>query len=277
MDSVQMSSEKLILFDYSGTLSLEAPRFARPENLVRVFRETGLASLGVATPELFWEQIVGPTWVEGSTTQAGYRKVMTERIAALRLTSGTTPAQIEAAAGRFVAAYLGQSRIDPLWSPLLGRLNTESAALTVIATDHYAEATAAIVAHLRDLSIPAMPVRQGHGHGDSGFLVANSADLGAWKADRRFWEMVKAQLPCRSFRELLLVDDFGRNEEAGDTYGQREKVMTRQKGAVEVLQEAFRAEVDLFPFFLEDDSQDPDADRARLITAATSRVEYFLN
>ncbi len=149
------SRDKLIIFDYSGTLSLEAPRFARPDNLVRALQETGLAALGVATPEIFWEAIVGPTWVEGSTTQSGYRKVMADRIAALQPAADVPRSRIEAAAERFVGAYLGQSRIDPLWRPVLSRLAGETASLQVVATDHYAEATGAIVAHLKALGIKA--------------------------------------------------------------------------------------------------------------------------
>ncbi|MBE0555684.1 MAG: hypothetical protein IH628_00495, partial [Proteobacteria bacterium] len=61
--------DTVLIFDYSGTLSLEMPRFARAENLRRALAETGLAAVGVTGPEIFWDEIVNPTWVEGSTTQ----------------------------------------------------------------------------------------------------------------------------------------------------------------------------------------------------------------
>ena len=34
--------DRLIIFDYSGTLSLEAPAFARPERLLRELEISGL-------------------------------------------------------------------------------------------------------------------------------------------------------------------------------------------------------------------------------------------
>jgi len=58
--------DTLLIFDYSGTLSLEAPRFGQPENLPRALAETGLAALGVTSPEIFWGQIVNPPGSRGA-------------------------------------------------------------------------------------------------------------------------------------------------------------------------------------------------------------------
>lgn len=269
--------DKLIIFDYSGTLSLEAPLFARPENLVRALRETGLAALGIDTPELFWQEIVGPTWVEGSTTQAGYARVMARRLTELPSASGIPPSRIETAAAGFVDAYLGHSRIDPLWRPVLTRLNRQAGSLQIVATDHYAEATAAIIGHLNALAIPALPVGRGVETGPAAFYVANSADLGVWKADRRFWEIVKDHLPAKAFRGILVVDDFGRNEEAGDRYGLLAKVTVRQEKTLAVLRGVFEAEVDIFPFFLGGEAKGPDGDRTRLVAEAAARIGRFLD
>ncbi|NTW07708.1 MAG: hypothetical protein HGA29_07685, partial [Syntrophaceae bacterium] len=74
--------DKLIIFDYSGTLSLEAVAFGRSDILMRHLLESGLFALGVDNAALFWN-IVNETWQEGSTTGAGYKKVMCERIAEL--------------------------------------------------------------------------------------------------------------------------------------------------------------------------------------------------
>lgn len=298
-----MAPEKLIVFDYSGTLSLAAPRFGRADNLVRVLAETGLAGLGIATPELFWSQIVAPTWVAGSTTRTGYGQVMAERIAALRPTSAAERERIGAAAARFVTAYLEHSPIDRRWRPILRRLVREGASLQVIATDHYAEATAAIVGQLQALAIAATPVavpeggsaaptvagpegrtglirngedRQGAAEGGSGFIIANSADLGVWKRDRRFWELLKARLPGAPRRGLLVLDDFGLNEEAGDRYGLLAQVAARQEETLAVLREVFGEPVDLFPFFLPAGTGGEDAGGRRLIAAAAERIERFL-
>jgi len=149
------SPEKLVIFDYSGTLSLEAPRFARPGNLLSALAESGLAKLGVATPEAFWGEIVGPTWTLGSTTAIGYKRVMAQRIEALGLAPGVVGAEIAAASSRFVDLYLAHSRIDPLWRPMLENLAGNPGACVVIATDHYAEATETIIHNLHSWNIPA--------------------------------------------------------------------------------------------------------------------------
>ena len=150
--------DTLLIFDYSGTLSLEMPRFARPENLERALAETGLVALGVTGTEIFWEGIVNPTWVEGSTTQRGYKRVMAERIAALGLAPGASAGEIAAAASRFVESYLDHSRIAPDWRPLLTRLGGNPDVGVIVATDHYAEATGRIIAELKAWGIPAVQV-----------------------------------------------------------------------------------------------------------------------
>ena len=78
-----MLPRKLIIFDYSGTLSLESTMFGRPDYLMKQLRESGLADLGVTSPDIFWKEIVNPTWVEGSTTQVGYKKIIEDRISAI--------------------------------------------------------------------------------------------------------------------------------------------------------------------------------------------------
>ncbi len=61
----------LIVFDFSGTLSLTAVEFGKSEKLVPVLEKSGLVKLGVASEAFFWDEIVYPTWVEGSTTGRG--------------------------------------------------------------------------------------------------------------------------------------------------------------------------------------------------------------
>lgn len=275
-----MPPEKMVIFDYSGTLSLEAPRFGRPENLVRALEESGLAALGVATPESFWENIVNPTWIEGSTTAIGYTRIMTERIAALRLAPAAPISEMEAAASRFVAAYLAASRIDLHWRPVLARLSRHPAALTVIATDHYAEATGQITGYLDSWGISSRKFGQGEESPSlpaSGFFVANSADLGVWKADRRFWEILRSRISLTSpLRRILLIDDFGVNEEAGDSYGARAKVLARQEKTIANLKETFRAVVGVAPFYLPGEDRESEEAGARLIAETAALIDEFL-
>jgi hypothetical protein len=137
-----MSPEKMILFDYSGTLSLEAPLFAGPDFLMQQFEECGLRDFGIDSLHVFWDRIVNPTWVEGSTTAAGYKKVLQDAIIAtlhpdLSVRRRFTLADAVAA---FVDRYLSRSRIDARWKPVLRRINADPSVRAVIATDHYAEA-----------------------------------------------------------------------------------------------------------------------------------------
>ena len=271
--------DTLLIFDYSGTLSLEMPRFARPENLGRALAETGLAALGVTGPEIFWERIVNPTWVEGSTTQRGYKRIIAERIAALGRAPGASPEEITAAASRFVESYLDHSRIAPDWRPLLARLGENPDVGVIVATDHYAEATGRIIAELGAWGIPAVKVgaapdcetpvlREATVRSappcHRPFFIANSADLGAWKVDVAFWETVKAKLRRGEVERLLVVDDFGFNEAAGDTYGgEAAKIAARQERTRETLRKVFQAEAEIVPFFLEKKQTGYEAESAR--------------
>jgi hypothetical protein len=280
------SPEKLVIFDYSGTLSLEAPRFARPENLLSALAESGLARLGIATPEAFWGQIVGPTWTGGSTTAIGYKRVMAKRIEALGLVPGATGAEIAAAASRFVDRYLDHSRIDPLWRPILEILSVHPRTALVIATDHYAEATETIIHNLHSWNIPARKAGEKKGTAPdssvknrelSPLFIANSADIGFWKADRRFWEVLKSRLPLEMVRSVLIIDDFGFNEEQGDRYGERARVEARQKETAASLQEIFQTSLTVIPFFLKSGERDRKEAGAQRIAETVRQIDRFLN
>jgi hypothetical protein len=300
---MSVSPEKLVIFDYSGTLSLEAPRFSRPANLLSALAESGLAKLGVATPEAFWGKIVGPTWTLGSTTAIGYKRVIAQRIEALGLAPGVAGAEIAATSSRFVDLYLDHSRIDPRWCPMLENLAGDPGACVVIATDHYAEATETIIRYLRFWDIPARKTgeetepRFPEGNGRrppfekggtapnfsvknremSSLFIANSADIGFWKADRRFWETVRLQLAITAIRSVLLIDDFGFNEEQGDSYGKRARVEARQKETAESLQEIFQTSLTVIPFFLKSGDRDRNEAGAERIAETVRRIDRFLN
>ena len=282
--------DKLVIFDYSGTLSLEAPQFARTENLKRELRESGLFALGVTTPNFFWEGIVGPTWVEGSTTTIGYKRIMAARVESLVPATDASRENIAAAASRFVDGYFDRSRIDPAWRPILEKLSANPEAALIIATDHYAEATGTIVRHLRrwninagkagEASEPCRPTREG---GEASrwksapFWIANSADIGFWKVDNRFWEALKRVLPLGRVRSVLIVDDFGSNEEQGDRYGETDRVEARQEKTVAVLEKAFQTTVAVSPFFLKGEERDRPGKAAARISETAGRIERFLN
>jgi hypothetical protein len=272
-----MLPRKLIIFDYSGTISLESTLFGRPDYLMKQLEESGLVDLGVTSPSIFWEQIVNPTWVEGSTTQAGYKKVMEDSISAILYPnmSVVSCVKISDAASLFVSSYLSHSRIDRHWQPVLDKLNRHPSVIAIIATDHYAEATGYILQFLEELHIQAAAAKVAMAApGSTSVIVANSADLGFHKDNLRFWEILKNGLNLGGVRHVLLIDDFGCNEQKGNTYSIPEKVEQRKRGTVRLLQEVFSAEVQAIPFIIEDNKNEkafPD-----LITSTSARIDRYL-
>ncbi len=277
----QCGTQRLVIFDYSGTLSIEAPDFGKPGNLVRTLAESGLAACGVADPDIFWERIVFPTWDESSRTGIGFAKSMADRIAALPLpiaiaSEDNTPsptgqahlastkelsyASIAEAAGRFVSMYLAHSRPEPLWMPLLKQLQSDAMVTVVVATDHYAEATAAIIRYLHDWGITARRIEHAAlstdlkhsavpGNQPPPFLVANSADLGFWKAEQGFWKIVSQHLPC-NFNNISIVDDFGFHEADVHGYGMLLRVRKRRIETRTAIKDVFRTNLSVLPFLI---------------------------
>jgi hypothetical protein len=237
-----MPYEKLIIFDYSGTLSLGAVLFGRSDNLMEALQECGLTDMGVSSPDVFWESIVMPTWMKGSTTGAGYKEVMKERVR--EIASGTiSESRLAEAVSSFVDSYLEYSGIDPRWGRILETIQNHREILTVIATDHYAEATDSIIMHLDRLGIKALPVKNVPSDaGEDLCVVANSADLGCHKSDIEFWKTLKSDLKPGKLRRILMIDDFGFNEQEADDYGSLQKVKDRKSETVEHLKDVFSKE-----------------------------------
>jgi hypothetical protein len=245
---MKQASDRLIIFDHSGTLSPGGAEFARPERLLEELKISGLHELGIETPELFWEHVVNPTWEEGSTTPIGYKKIICRQVARLFPGTGASPSEdrVLRAVSLFVDRYLEHSRIDEAWRPLLQTLSRRASAGLVIATDHYAEATGAILEFLRVWQIPAVSVTASSGQ-NGPVLVANSADLGVHKADRRFWEAVRNRLSPAHPGKVLLVDDFGANEQESDAYAGLQRVEKRRRQTVALLKDVFGGDVqDIF-------------------------------
>ena len=245
-----MSGQVLVVLDFSGTLSLGAVRFARDEVLRQALVESGLWELGVDSLETFWREVVDPTWEVAATTSCGYARALCERVRALAEARGLEAEEedLRARAEAFVARYLAYSAIDPAWGPLLRELAARPGVTTVVATDHYAEATPHILGQLAAMGVAAAPALQGGAR----VLVANSADLGALKADRAFWQRLRPVLGKEPLRRVVLVDDFGANEGVLDSYGDRSRVERRVAATAEVLGGVFGAPVQVFCFWLAD-------------------------
>jgi hypothetical protein len=274
-----MSPEKLIIFDYSGTLSLEASLFARPDSLMKQLEESGLKDLGVDSPEVFWEQVVNPAWMEGSTTAAGYKKILENSITAIlcQNMSIISGVRISDAVSSFVNRYLGHSRIDRRWEAVLHRLNAHPSIIVIVATDHYAEATGAMIKFLHEFRIKAAAAKDAFINlREARFIVANSADMGFHKADARFWELLKSRLNLDAVRHILIIDDFGFNEQEGDRYGERNKVEARREQTLRMLETVFQADVQVIPMMIEADDREKDALYGNLIVHASAAIDRCL-
>lgn len=258
--------EKLIIFDYSGTLSLDAVDFGRSDNLMRNLQRSGLFALGVDNVSLFWN-IVNETWPEGSTTGAGYKKVMCERIAELLgPKSAAKREEIARSVSRFVDAYLEHSRIDERWRLILKKLSVDESVNVIVATDHYAEATDSIIDHLAGCDIQAASLVSDI---RSNFIVANSADIGVHKAHQQFWLVVKNSIKLNCKR-ILLIDDFGGNEQPADAYVDLEKINERRQMTQKILRDTFAADVQSISFVVEDKQA------TEMIGEASGIIDQFL-
>lgn len=237
--------DRMLALDFSGTLSLDAALFARDESLTRALHESGLWDLGVNSLSVFWDGIVNPTWQEGSTTTLGYKSLLYRQVRQLAAASGDAPPDevVRACASRFVEAYLACSVIDPAWQGAIRRLLRHPGLLIVIATDHYAEATAHIQSQLSSLGLESAPVLQADAQR---ILVANSADLGYPKASRGFWAAVN-QARSLSLTRIVTIDDMGSHEQPLDSYASRERVARRTTDTLEAISSVFPAPIS--PFF----------------------------
>ncbi|MDR1931479.1 MAG: hypothetical protein LBQ57_01525 [Spirochaetales bacterium] len=254
---------KLLVIDFAGTLSLETLLFGQDENLAAELECSGLAALGVS-PGIFWKELVLPGWEEGSLTARGYTAVLAEHLCVFAQNRGTPApeAVIHAAASSFAESYFTHSPVENAWKETLTRLAAAPGAITLIATDHYAEATAHIRGLLSAWNISSRPLLSAAETAvrPTPFIIANSADLGAHKAAAAFWKTVKASLEksfCRGgcfqeiFSAIYIVDDFGFNENAADAYGGQEKALRRREKTAARVKDVLGPEPEVFSFFLE--------------------------
>jgi len=330
-----------IVFDYSGTLSLEAVAFAKDDVLERELRLSGLADFGVASPAVFWNRIVNPAWEEGSRTPTGYRRLMVKKISEEWTVNRkeASLAVLDKAAGIFVTQYFAHSRIDPSWIPLLRELYDHPLITTVVATDHYAEATKAIKGQFQEMQLQALPLPtaggdrigagakvdelaksrhpgenrcpelskhsesqdtcfrrhdnydssstfcetvkvgdrvRGGGESRNCFFIANSADLGYHKDQEEFWVLVREQTNWTHGDRLLLVDDFGANEVAGDNYGQEARVEARRQRTTALLTKVFDGTAEVMPFVLSGEGTSRNGEVRLLIEPIALKIREIL-
>ncbi len=248
-----MNCNILYIFDYSGTLSMEAVYFATPENLMKTLTQSGLYRFGISSLDIFWNKIVNPTWETASLSSKGYTQAIVESTLKLlnRKLSRSEREELKKAAFLFVQNYLSNSRIDPAWQPLFQHLLEVPDSLIVIATDHYAEATTAFIKHFQSLNFNAASIMQAPDFlPEIKIYIANSADIGSHKKDPKFWLRVKSLLNLEDIKKAILIDDFGTNEQEMDTYGDKEKVVRREQETVDILKQVFHTTIISIPFIL---------------------------
>jgi len=232
--------DKLIIFDYSGTLSPAMAAFGASDNLACYLKESGLQEIGIKDNNHFWN-VVNEIWPEGSLTKAGYAGTLQNHL--FKLFPATGKMKIKNAVDSFAAAYFSTSVIDDGWRNTLEKLSRDENSLVVIATDSYAETTKTIIRNLSQWRIKAVRVGAKTA---SNFIVANSADIGADKKDRLFWNKIRTVCPA-GIKKILLIDDFGAAEPQGDAYGQKKKIAERRKKTVALLTAVFGVPVRLAP------------------------------
>jgi len=181
------------------------------------------------------------------------------------------------AVSAFVDSYLKHSRIDTRWKPVLRRINAHPSIRAVIATDHYAEATGAIMRLLGDWQIKAVTATEAASNPQvASFIVANSADIGFHKVDPRFWQSLKTDLRLDVIHRILIIDDFGYNEQDADDYSNRQKVDARMKETVMTLETVFSAAIDVFPVMIGTYASGRDGRLENLIEDAAAAIERHL-
>jgi FMN phosphatase YigB (HAD superfamily) len=264
----------LILFDFSGTLSIQVTHFGRQENLEEQLNETGLWQHGIDHVEVFWNEIVNSTWLEASTTTRGYKAAMFDAV--MRVAHArdirSSEEEIWQSVSAFVDHYFSWCKVDSHWILLLMSLMNRRDVRVVVATDHYAEATDHIIEQLQVIGIESIQALDTNRTGKE-VIVANSADIGFHKSNPEFWHRLRTTLGIEQVQSVILVDDFGFNEAAMDQYADSDFIEARKKATTENLEAVFRVPVRVFPFLLNQDStQIPD----REVGERIDQVEKYI-
>lgn len=277
-----MTQPVLLVLDFSGVLSLEAVCFGMPDRLEQALRHSGLWALGVDIAR-YWNDVVKPTWDVGSTTRIPYAHLLAQRVH----TPHVAFDDVLRCAEQFVQAYVQASVIDPVWRTLFDALQSANSVTPLIATDHYAEATAHITQQIAAMGWRAAALQAdaaGQVSIDGGastslppltVALANSSDLGAHKERVLFWSRVRAGLAIEP-EQILVIDDFGANEHLLDFYADPAKVTRRQAQTLAAISSTFGAPTHTLPFIIERPATDLEALRVAYRTQAEHTIRRVI-
>ena len=268
-------SNCLIIFDFSGTLSIKTSWFGRKKSLINAFKASGLWDLGLRSVKMFWEKIISPTWYEGATTQIGYQTLLSNKILELGLMKKD---QIDESTQLFTEFYLNQSNIEKLWIPILKKLYNHPFVTLLVVTDHYAEITNHISNQFKrigftttSLCISSLNNKQ---EIEGSILIANSADMGCLKRSSVYWNQVKTVFSPKIFNQIIIIDDFGFNEAQEDKYSDMNKIFKRMVSTLEGIQTLSFREIYCIPFFLHSTSS---RNKQKIIDEFSSLVNTISN
>ncbi|MGQ9548428.1 MAG: hypothetical protein ACUVSY_19190 [Roseiflexus sp.] len=272
----------LLILDFSGVLSLEAVFFGMPDRLEQALRQSGLWELGVDVAR-YWSDIVNPTWDVASTTRTPYAHMIAQHIQASHIPFDDLLHRAE----WFVQAYMQASIIDPAWRSLFDALQSTKRVVPLIATDHYAEATTHIAQQMAGMGWHTAALRiDASGRVLTGevaptplpshtLALANSSDLGAHKEQALFWSRVRVGLAFEP-KQILVIDDFGANENTLDFYADLARVNRRQAQTLAAISSAFGAPTHTLPFIIERPSTDTEALRAAYRAQAEQTIRRVM-
>lgn len=216
----------LIIFDYSGTLSISMAQFSETTRLIRTLNKSGLAKYKINSPEVYWEEIVWKTWGHASITSKHYSQYIFEQLLRLNYNSNQNYInQLEISAKNFVNSYLSFAKIENKWKMLLQKLANTPEIILLIATDNYFEFSKKIISEFENIQLPATCISNDFNFSKIKYkqiLIANSAEIGYTKSQFKFWMFIKNKISeiydLANLQNILLIDDFGENENSADVY-----------------------------------------------------------
>ncbi len=269
----------LIIIDYSGTLSLSTCLFGTDKYLIDAFKTSGLWDLGVKNINFFWKDLISSTWDEGATTSIGYNMLLSKKLIELKFRDEK---KIIQACQSFTELYLQNSNIENEWFPILRSWQKNPLIMILIVTDHYIEMTQHISSQLDIFGLNNIALDKNLSSylthksvsSDNSIIIANSANLGCLKQSMLFWNQIKACLSQYEFEQLLILDDFGYNENINDEYSQNDKIQKRKDKILDIITHYFPLPFLCYPFFLKSIHS---GDNIKIMTELNSSLDLIQN
>lgn len=99
------ASQRLVVLDFSGTLSIAAVRFGQPASIESAVQECGLADQAVDA-RVLWSEIILPSWHKTITTRRGYEGVLTDAAMTVLSARGRPTDRVADGIAAFTRRYL---------------------------------------------------------------------------------------------------------------------------------------------------------------------------